>query len=177
MERPKPSTYEIYQWYPTVVHCPIAVHSHISGPKDLHRAMGGYWTVIPQWEARLSIRCSGPLPYRSTAQAYNGPTWIFPVFLEKRSNWDLSHHWFSCLFQFPERNVRIHISLSTEFVPFQDQEKVWQRLFRENYNRVWPGIFVRCVVLFLFSFFDTVRCLFKRKREKSPGSNLRHQIA
>ena len=35
-----------------------------------------------------------------------------------------------------------------------------------------PDIFVRCIVLFLsfFFFFDTVRCLFKRKREVWRGT-------
>ena len=84
-------------------------------------------------------------------------------------------------FKFPRRNVPVGISPSTDFsafssfrretcestslsalifVPFQEQKKFWRGL---------PGIFVRCVVLFLsffFFLFDTVRCLFKRRREK-----------
>ena len=83
-------------------------------------------------------------------------------------------------FKFPRRNVPLGICLSTDFsafsnfrretcestslsalifVRFQEQTKVWRGL---------PGIFVRCVVLFLFLFFlfQTVRCLFKRRREK-----------
>ena len=87
-------------------------------------------------------------------------------------------------FKFQRRNVPLGISLSTDFsafssfrretcestalsalifVPFQEQEKVWRGQWQQ------PGIFVglRCVLLFLsFFLFDTVRCLFKRKRHK-----------
>ena len=51
------------------------------------------------------------------------------------------------------------------FVPFQEQEKVWRGLFSENYNHVWPGIIVRCVVLFLSFFSYRALSFQKEKRE------------
>ena len=35
-------TWWSYMWYPKAVHCPIAVHDPISGPKDLCRAVDRY---------------------------------------------------------------------------------------------------------------------------------------
>ena len=80
-------------------------------------------------------------------------------------------------FKFPRRNVPLGISLSTDFsafssfrretcestslsalifVPFQEQKKVWRGL---------PGIFVRCVVLFL-SCFCLIPCVVFSKGEE-----------
>ena len=80
---------------------------------------------------------------RSTPLSYSGPRAYRTVQPE--------------FFQFPRRNVRLGISLSTDlrafssfrsetcestslsalnFVPFQEQEKVWRGLIGENYNRI-----------------------------------------
>ena len=138
---------------------PIAIHGPISGPKDLYRAVDRYRARSyrsKRLELRFAVAVHSPL-------AVHGPITVQPEF-----------------FKFPRRNVPLGISLSTDFsafssfrretcestslsalifVPFQEQTKVWRGL---------PGIFVRCVVLFFFLFFlfDTVRCLFKRRREK-----------
>ena len=148
----------IYVWYPTAVPSPIAVHGPISGPKDHCRAVDRYSGRSyrsKRLEFRFAVAVHSPI-------AVHGPVTVQPEF-----------------FKFPRRNVPLGISLSTDFsafssfrqetcestslsalifAPFQEQKKVWRGL---------PGIFVRCVVLFLsFFLFDTVRCLFKRRREK-----------
>ena len=88
-------------------------------------------------------------------------------------------------FKFPKRNVPLGISLSTDFsafssfrretwestslsalifVPFQEQKKVWRGL---------PGIFVRCVVLFLSFFFCCMPCVvFSKGEERKFGEGL-----
>ena len=146
-------------WYPIAGPSPIAVHGPISGPKDRYRAVDRYRARSyrsKRLELRFAVAVHSPI-------AVHGPITVQPEF-----------------FKFPRRNVPLGISLSTDFsafssfrretcestslsalifVPFQEQKKVWRGL---------PGIFVRCVVLFfsLFFLFDTVRCLFKRRRDK-----------
>ena len=147
-----------YMWYPIAGPSPIAVHGPISGPKDLYRAVDRYRARSyrsKRLELRFAVAVHSPI-------AVHGPITVQPEF-----------------FKFPRRNLPLGICLSTDFsafssfrretcestslsalifVPFQEQNKVWRGL---------PGIFVRCVVLFFFFFlFDTVRCLFKRRREK-----------
>ena len=96
-------------------------------------------------------------------------------------------------FQFPRRNVQLGISLSTDFrafssfrretcestsfsalifTPFQEQEKVWRGLFIDYYNRVRPGIFVRCVVLFLSFFFSIPFVVFSKGKERRFSEGL-----
>ena len=116
--------------YPIAVHCPIAVHGPISGPNDLYRAVDRN-SGRSKRSKRLEFRF---------AVAVHGPITVQPEF-----------------FQFPRRNVRLGISLSTDFcafssfrretcestsvsalifVPFQEQEKVWRGLLGENYNHI-----------------------------------------
>ena len=139
---------------------PIAVHGPISGPKDPYRTVDRYRARSyrsKRLELRSAVAVHSPI-------AVHGPITVQPEF-----------------FKFPMRNVLLGICLSTDFstfssfrretcestsfsalifVPFQEQKKVWRGL---------PGIFVRCVVLFFpfFFLFDTVRCLFKRRRDKA----------
>ena len=146
-------------WYPIAGPFPIAVHGPISGPKDRYRAVDRY-RARPYRSKRLELRFAVAV---HSPIAVHGPITVQPEF-----------------FKFPRRNVPLGICLSTDFsafssfrretcestslsalifVPFQEQKKVWRGL---------PGIFVWCVVLFFsfFFLFDTVRCLFKRRRDK-----------
>ena len=105
-------------------------------------------------EFRLAVAVHSPI-------AVHGPITVQPEF-----------------FQFLRRNVPLGISLSTDFsafssfrretceltslsalifVPFQEQEKVWREL---------PGIFVRCVVLFLSFFFRYLALSFQKKERE-----------
>ena len=138
-----------------------------SGPRPYKRSKKDRSRAVDRYSGR-SYR-SKRLEFRFAAAvhspiAVHGPITVQPEF-----------------FKFPRRNVPLGISLNTDFsafssfrretceskslsalifVPFQEQKKVW---------RGQPGIFVRCIVLFLsffFFLFNTVRCLFKRRREK-----------
>ena len=145
-------------WYPIALHCPIAVHGPLSGPKDLYRAVDRYSGRSYRSETlefRFAVAVHSPI-------AVHGSITVQPEF-----------------FQFPRRNMRLVISLSTDFcafssfrretcestplsalifVPFQEQEEVWRGL---------PGIFVQCAVLFLSFFFFRYHALSfqKEKRE------------
>ena len=120
------------------VHCPIVVHSPISGPKDLYRAVDryserSYRSKRLEFRFRVAVAVHSPI-------VVHGPLTVQPEF-----------------FQFPRRIVRLGISLSTDFsafssvrrekyestalsalifVPFQEQEKVWRGRFGEIYNRI-----------------------------------------
>ena len=139
-----------------------------SGPRPYKRSKKDRYRAVDRYSGR-SYRSKRPEFRFAVAVhspiAVHGPITVQPEF-----------------FKFPRRNVprELGICLSTDFsafssfrretcestslsalifVPFQEQKKVWRRL---------PGIFVQCVVLFFFLFFlfDTMRWLFKRRREK-----------
>ena len=102
--------------------------------------------------------CSKRLEFRF-AVAVHGPVTVQPEF-----------------FQFPRRNLRLGISLSTNFSAFSSFRREWCELtylsaliflpFQEQ-EKIWQGLFVRCVVLFLsFFFFFPIPCIVFSKGEE-----------
>ena len=73
-------------WYPIAVHCPLAVHGPISGPKDLYRAVDRYSGRSyrsKRLEFRFAVAVHGPVTVQPE---------FFPVSEEKHATWHLSQH-------------------------------------------------------------------------------------
>ena len=99
-----------YMWYPIAVHCRIAVHGLIRGPKDLYRAVDRYCGRSYRSKTlkfRFAVAVTPPPP---PPLVVHGPIMVQLEF-----------------FQFPERNVRIDISLSTDFRAFSRARKCLAR--------------------------------------------------
>ena len=144
-------------WYPIAGPSPIAVHGPISGPKDLYRAVDRYRARSyrsERLELRFAVAVHSPI-------AVHGPIMVQPEF-----------------FKFQRRNVPLDICLSTDFSAFSSFRRETCEstslsalifvLFKTNESLARATWHIRTVRSLgsSFFFFDTVRCLFKRRREK-----------